>query len=177
MTLEESARLYLADYYLLEEARDSANRFLQDIGQSLAASVREQLGQRVDSPVKWGGWVQKEGGALEFWVDEQDIPQLQRLEPYKYSVAYRDTMRTGRLSDTTKCRIYGSSPKSSAAAAAELKRMAKALGLPDPYADNEFDLLDGSVDEVVERLTEAFMALIDGYVQIAQALAKEPRGA
>lgn len=177
MTLEESARLYLADYYLLEEARDSANRFLKDIGQSLAASVREQLGQRVDSPVKWGEWVQKDGGALEFWVDAQDIPELERLEPYKYSVVYRDAMRTGRLSDTTKCRIFGTSPKTSSAAAAEFQRMAKVLGLPDPYANSEFDLLDAPVDEVVDRLTEAFMVLVDGYVQVAQALAKEPRGA
>jgi hypothetical protein len=127
------------------------------------------------SPVVFEEWVQKGGGHVEFYIKKQDIPELEQMGEWKYSVIYRDAIRTERLSDTTKCRIFGSTPKSSSAQANALTRKAKELGLPDPYANNEFELLGMPMDDVVDNLARAFVGYLDSYVQIVQALAKESR--
>lgn len=176
MTLDESARLYLADYYLLDQARKGANKFLEDVAQSFAVAVQEQLKKNGDGPVVFGTWVQKGGGNVEFYVKKHSFPELDHLGDWKYAVIYRDAMRTETLSDTTKCRIYGFTPKGNSAQANELIRMAKTLGLPNPYESNEFELLNGPFDSVVDNLTRVFVGYLDNYVTILQALAEESRG-
>jgi len=147
--------------------------FLKGIATSLASGVQEQLKQRVDSPVVFGEWVHSKGGAVDFFVQKQDLPALAGMGEWKFSVRYRDAMETGRLSDTTKCRIDATTPKANSSQSKAIERKARELGLESPYAGVEFDLVGPSTDDVVETLTTAFVERLDNYVRIVQALADE----
>jgi len=173
MTLDESARLYLADYYLLEQARSGAHRYLDELANRLAAAVRQELKTRTDLPVVFGEYVQKDGGDVRFYVSKLNVSGLERFGDWKYSVVYSDAMRTERLSESTKCRIYGFTAKSNAAQSKALVRAAQELGLPDPYVNEEFDLLDGKLDEVVETLARAMTQRLDNHVQAVEKLSRE----
>lgn len=176
MKLDESARLYLADYYLLEQARSGAHRYLDEIANKLAAAVRQELKTRGDLSVTFGEYVQKDGGYVSFYVKKIDLPGLDQFGEWKYSVVYSDAMRTERLSDPTKCRIYGFTAKSNAAQAKAVARVAQELGLPDPYLNEEYDLLGGTLDEVVDMLSRAFTERIDNHVQAVETLSRQSAG-
>jgi hypothetical protein len=173
MTLDESARLYLADYYLLEQARSGAHRYLEEIANRLAAAVRQELKTRTDLPVVFGEWLQKDGGHVSFYVNKLNVPGLDPFGEWKYNVAYSDAMRTETLSESTKCRLYGFTAKSNAAQAKALERAAQQLGLPDPYLNEEFDLLAGPLEEVVETLALAFTERLDNHCRAVEKLSRE----
>lgn len=174
MTLDESARLYLVDYYLLEQAREGANQFLEHIAESLQEAVKEELSKREDDLVSWGSWMKKGGGVVEFWVEEQGVSISPEMDAVKYTVAYRDAMETQRLTDTTKCRIYGSTPKSQAAQERTLKGMAATFKLPDPYRNEEYDLISSPAEEVVADLTRELVARMDEYAEIVRSASQIP---
>lgn len=171
MTIDESARLYLEDYYLLEQARTGAHRHLEAIVSGLSAALQEELRQRGETPIRFGTYMQKGGGYLEVSVKKQDFPALDKIGKWKYYICYRDATTTDKLSRTTKCRIFGWSPKSHSALRDDLEASAKSLGLPSPYLDEEFDLLGESVEDVVEALTAAVVLRMDSYTRMVQALA------
>lgn len=176
MSLEESGRLYLEDFYLLESARQEAVTYLKGIADDLELAVLEELRQRVDSPVAYGHWVHSRGGAVDFFVQKQNLPALEGMGEWKFSVRYRDAMETGRLSDTKKCRIDATTPKANAAQRRIIERKAKELGLESPYEKAEYDLIGELADDVVEVLTRAFVERLDNYVRIVRALADEKSG-
>lgn len=176
MTLDESARLYLADYYLLEQAREGAHRYLDEVAKRLSAAVSQELKMRGDLPVVFGEYVQKDGGYVSFYVKKMHLPGLEQFGEWKYSARYADAMRTERLSDSTKCRIYGFTAKSNAAQAKALARAAEELGLPDPYRSEEFDLLSGPLDEVVDTLAAALTERLDNHIRAAEKLSQEVSG-
>lgn len=173
MTVDTSARLYLADYYLLEQARAGAHRYLDEVANRLAAAVRQELKTRSELPLVFGEYVQKDGGYVSFYVNKLNLPGLDQFGEWKYSVVYSDAMRTERLSDPTKCRIYGFTAKSNAAQAKALVHAAHELGLPDPYLNEEFDLLSGTLDEVVDTLVRAFTERLDNHIQTVEKLSLE----
>jgi len=176
VSLDESGRLYLADYFLLEGARKNAIDFLKEIATNLEIGVQEHFKGRSDSPIRFNSWVRNNGGAVEFSVNNQDLPALASMGEWKFAVCYGDAIETERLSDPTKCRIYATTPQAHAAQSRAIKLKAKELGLPDPYENAEFDLIGESAEDVVDTLTAAFVERLDNYVQIVKALASEKPG-
>lgn len=176
MELTESCRHYLNNYYLLEQTRNETNTFLEEIAKRFSDLVEEHLKLKDNSIVEVGSWVQKGGGEVDFILTiREGVPNLEQLGDGKYSIVYRDAMRTTRLTDTTQCRIYGTTPKANSATIRELTRKARSLGLPDPYREVQVDLLGSPVDDVVDELARIFVGYFDDYLRIVQALSEEPK--
>lgn len=168
MQLDESARLYLVDYYLLDQARSDAHRYLEEIARQLAESLQGRMKQWDGGPITYTLEAAKGGGYVAICARRQDdSPDF----PAKYYVIYRDAMTTPKLSNTTNCRVFGWSPKSQASQAAALQAVATRLGLPELYANQELDLLGAPIDEVVEVLASLFATMIDTYARTVQGTA------
>jgi hypothetical protein len=174
--LNESCQHYLTNYYLLEQTRNETNLFLEEIAQRFADLVEEHLKLKGNDLIDVGSWVQKGGGEVDFTMTiREGVSNLEQLGDGKYTIVYRDAMRTTRLSDTTKCRIYGTTPKANSATIRELTRKARSLDLPDPYREVLVDLLGSPVDDVVDEIARVFVNYFDDYARIVQALADEQK--
>ena len=178
MNISESGRHYLANYYLLEQTREDAHRFLEEIARSFSALVDEHLKLKGDSPLSFSVYEQKGGGYVEFILRvRKDVEHPKEMDDWKYSIVYRDAMRTQKLSDSTQCRVFGWSPKGNSRQQAEVERMAKTLGLArDPYDEVQFDLVGSTPDEVVDGIAQEFVSLYDDYARIVQATIEASKG-
>lgn len=174
MGLSESSKLYLQNYYLLDQARTEAHKYLEDILTRAANEFDEYLKNQTNDAMPFSKWVQKDGGNAEFFLNRKDpIPGLESIDRWKFSIVYRDATRSTRISSPTNCKVYCSAPKIAAKQNYELNRMTTKLGLPDLFRVEEIDLLNGSEDEVVTAITEKFIELYDQFVQTVDGLIRE----
>lgn len=174
MGLSESSKLYLQNYYLLDQARTEAHKYLEDILTRAANEFDEYLKNQTNDAMPFNKWVQKDGGNAEFFLNRKDpIPGLESIDRWKFSIVYRDATRSTRISSPTNCKVYCSAPKIAAKQNYELNRMTTKLGLPDLFRVEEIDLLNGSEDEVVTAITEKFIELYDQFVQTVDGLMSE----
>lgn len=178
MNLSESGRHYLANYYLLEQTREDAHRFLEEIAKSFSILVDEHLKLKGDSPLGFRVYEQKGGGYVEFILNvRKDVAHSEELDEWKYSIVYRDAMRTQKLSDSTQCRVFGWSPKGNARQQSEVRRLAKTLGLErDPYDEVQFDLVGTTPDEVVDAIAQEFVSFYDDYARVVRAKLEASEG-
>lgn len=174
MGLSESSKLYLQNYYLLDQARTEAHKYLEDILTRAANEFDEYLKNQTNDVLSFSKWVQKDGGNAEFFLNRKDpIPGMESIDRWKFSIVYRDATRSVRISSPTKCKVFCSAPKIAAKQNYELNRMTTKLGLPDLFRVEEIDLLNGSEDEVVTAITEKFIELYDQFVQTVDGLMSE----
>lgn len=174
MEITDSSRTYLTNYYVLEQTRTETHRFLEEIAIRSLELVYDHIKPYNDQEIKFRKFIQKDGGYAEIKFERQEHLQfLEDIGSWKYTIAYRDAMRTEDLASPTHCRIYCYSPKSHSKQISELKRMAVKLKLPDPYGSKEIDLLNASVDEVVVQVANTFIDYYDNFMKIVEALIDE----
>ncbi len=181
MGITESSRLYLENYYVLEQARTDAHIYLERIVTKMANEVEEYLKVPQNGEIYFSKYIQKDGGYSEFTFDRKEpLPDIGSIDRWKFSIAYRDAMRSELISSPTKCKVYCFTPKSYGKQNYELERMTMKLGLPDLFRVVEIDLLDIPEDEVASVIKtqiiefyEQFVQIVDGLVQECNVLNKE----
>lgn len=176
MELNESCRKYLTNYYLLEETRREAQRYLEEVTGRLYALVDERL--KSNSVVVIEKYMQAGGGSIWFTLTvPQDAPQSDRTKDWKYAIVYNDAMRNQELTVPINGMIYGFTAQKNSAQIQQVKDRAAILRQENPYRKaTEVDLLEGSVDEVASRLADVFESYYDDYVRIVQSLSEEANG-
>jgi hypothetical protein len=128
---------------------------------------------RTDGPLALDGvYVQKGGGYVEFTLAiRSDIDRPNEMKDWKYSIIYRDAMRTEKLDDPTTCRVFGWTRKQDSRQINQVKRTATALELErDPYGETILSLVDAPVDEVIESIVKEFVSYYDDYERIVEAV-------
>lgn len=176
MDINESSRIYLENYYVLEQTRNETNHFLENIAIRFSTLVEDEIRHENTDEISFRKYVQKDGGYVEFIFDnKKSIRHLESFDRWKYKIIYEDAMRKENLSSSTSCRVYGYSPQIYRQQISELKRMAKIMKLPDPYGSNEIDLLKAPVDEIVGELKNIFMDYHSNFLKIIEALIEEGR--
>lgn len=174
MEINESCRIYLNNYYVLEQTRNETNQFLEDIALRLAAAVEEEIKLKNTEEIRFHKYVQNGGGHVEFYYDNKDgMKDLEDIGRWKYTINYKDAMRKEDLSSSTKCVVYTYSPQAVGNQIKELQRMAQLLKLPDPYRTVEFDLLDTPPDELIIQLKNTFLEFHTNFLKIVEALKEE----
>lgn len=174
MEINESSQIYLKNYYVLEQTRSETNQFLEEIALRLAMMIEEDIKSKNTDEIYFHKYVQKGGGFVEFYYDNKEgIRGLNNIGRWKYTINYRDAMRSEDLSASTKCKVYGYSPQSVGEQIRAVTRMAKIMKLPDPYRTLEFDLLDAPIDEVIVKLKNAFIEFHTDFLKITEALIEE----
>lgn len=173
--LSESGSHYLANYYLLEQTREEVHRFLEGIAKDFSALVEEHLKLKSDGLLEFSPYVQKGGGYVEFGIKMRpDVVAPPEMKDWKYSIIYRDAMRTQKLSSSTEARVFGWTPKALSRQKDQVERVAKALELERmPYDEVTVDLANSPVDEVVDAIARLVVGYYDDYVRITQELLKE----
>lgn len=177
MELSESGRHCMANYYLLEQTRNEAHRYLEGIAKEFSALVEEHLRMKADGLLEFSTDVRKGGGYVEFAIKMRpDAVQLAEMQAWRYSIVYRDAMRTHKLVDSTEARIFGWTPKALSRQQDQVERVAKTIGLKRmPYDEVMVDLVGASVDEVVEEIARIFVGYYDDYLRVVQESLKEGR--
>lgn len=174
MGLSESSKLYLQNYYLLDQARTEVHKYLEDILTRAANEFDEYLKNQTNDALSFSKWVQRDGGNAEFILKRKDpIPGLKSVDQWKFSIVYRDATRSARISSPTKCKVYCFAPQNVAKQNYELNRMTTKLGLPDLFRVEEIDLLANPEDEVVTAIKEQFIEFYDQFVQTVDGLIRE----
>lgn len=174
MGLSESSKLYLENYYLLDQARSEVHKYLEGILTKAADEFEEYLKNQTNDILVFKKYVQKDGGNAVFFLDRKDpIPGLEALDQWKFSIEYRDATRSVRISSPSKCKVFCSAPKNVAKQRYELNRMTNQLGLPDLFRVEEIDILTNPEDEVVTAIKEKFIEFYDQFVQTVEGLIKE----
>jgi len=173
--LSESGRHYLANYYLLAQTRDEVHRYLEGIAKEFSELVEDHLRMKADDLLEFSADVRKGGGYVEFAIKMRpDAEQLAEMQDWRYSIIYRDAMRTHKLADSNQARIFGWTPKALSRQQDQVERVAKAIGLKRmPYAEVTVDLVGASVDEVVEEIARIFVGYYDDYLRVVQESLKE----
>lgn len=176
MGLSESSKLYLENYYVLEQARTEAHSYLERIVNRMANEVEKWLQEKDNDNIYFRKYVQKDGGNAEFIFERKGpIPGLESIDRWKFSLAYQDAMRSERISSSTKCKVYCIAPKSYGKQNYELNRMTSKLGLPDLYRIVEVDLLDSSEENVVSTIKSQFIEFYDQFVRTVEGLVQETK--
>lgn len=176
MEFSESSRLYLSNYFVLDQAREEAHGFLERIVTQTADEVYEYLNANGDGMIRFSKYVQREGGYAEFIFERKEpLPELKTIDRWKFSMVYRDAMRTENLTSSTKCKVYCFTPQSHARQKAEIKRMASKMNLPDLFEPVEIDLLNGPFDEVVTKINTQFVHFYENFIMIVNALIEEEK--
>lgn len=174
MGITESSRLYLENYYVLEQARTDAHIYLERIVTKMANEVEEYLQVPQNGEINFSKYVQKDGGYSEFIFDRKEpLPGIRTIDRWKFSIAYRDAMRSEPISSPTKCKVYCLSPKSYGKQNYELERMTVKLGLPDLFRVEEIDLMDALEDEVISAIKTQIIEFYNQFVQTVDALVEE----
>ena len=174
MEISGSSKLYLENYNVLEQARTEAHRYLERIITRVANEVDEYFKEKDDGVIHFGKYVQKDGGYAEFVFERKEaIPGLDSIDRWKFSLAYRDAMRSERLSSPTKCNVYCFAPKSYGKQNYELNRMNNKLELPNLFRQVEIELLDAPEEEVVTTIKFQLIEFYDQFVKVVAELVKE----
>lgn len=174
MGISESSRLYLENYYVLEQARIEAHSYLERIVTKMANEVEEYLKVPKNGEINFRKYIQKDGGYSEFTFDRKEpLPGIGSIDRWKFSIAYRDAMRSERISSPTKCKVYCYTPKSYGKQNYELERMTMKLGLPNIFRVEEIDLLDAPEDEVTSAIKAQIIEFYDQFVQTVDGLVQE----
>lgn len=176
MEISESSRLYLSNYYVLDQARQESQQYLERIVRQVTNEVEDYFNTRDDGEIHFRKYVQKDGGYAEF-IFERKVPinGLETIDRWKFSIAYKDVMRTERLSSPTKCQIYCFAPQSHIKQNLEIKRMAIKLDFPDLFSPVEIELLNSSFEEVVDRIKSQFLDFHENFLKIVWGLIEEAK--
>ena len=174
MGISESSRLYLENYPVLEQARTEAHSYLERIVTKMANEVDEYLKEQKNSEIRFGKYVQKDGGYAEFAFESKgELPAISSIDRWRFSIAYRDAMRSERISSPTNCTVYCYTPKSYGKQNYELERMTMKLGLPDLFRVIEIDLLCAPEDEVALAIKTQVIEFYNQFLQTVDGLAQE----
>ena len=174
MGINESSRLYLENYYVLEQARTETHSYLERIVTKMANEVEEYLKVPQNGEISFTKYVQKDGGYSEFTFDRKEpLPDIKSIDKWKFSIAYRDAMRSEQISLSTNCKVYCFTPKSYGKQNYELERMTMKLGLTDLFRVVEINLLDAPEDEVISEIKAQIVEFYDQFVQIVDGLVQE----
>ena len=174
MGLSESSQLYLQNYYLLDQARTEAHKYLEDILTRAANEFDEYLKNQNNDALPFSKWVQKDGGNAEFFLNRKDpIPGLESIDRWKFSIVCKDATRSVRISSPDKCKVFCFAPQNAAKQNYELNRMTTKLGVPDLFRVEEIDLLTNPEDEVVTAIKDQFIEFYDQFVQTVDGLINE----
>lgn len=169
--ISENCKIYLENYYVLEQTRDDLHRYLEHQAIELANEFAVYLKTVDNQKIEFKRFVQREGGYLEFTFDRkyplEGIPSIDR---WKFSIVYRDAMRADNISSSVKCKIYCFSPKSYGKQNYEIKRMNTKLNLPDLYREKEVNLLSEDPRAVVAEMKHQMIELYEQFMQIVTAL-------
>lgn len=176
MEISESSRLYLSNYYVLDQAKQEAERYLERIIRQVTNEVEEYFNTRDDGEINFIKFVQKNGGYAEFLFERKGpIAGLDTIDRWKFAIAYIDVMRTERLTSPTKCRLYCFAPQSHVKQNLEIKRMAVKLDLPDLFSPIEMELLDSTFEEVVDQIKSQFLEFHENFLKIVWSLTEETK--
>ena len=176
MRITESSRLYLNNYYILEEARHEAHRFLEDIAIRFSEIVEEHINRQNSELIQFKKYVQKDGGHVQFYNNTtKPVAPLEQYGEWKYTLEYFDAMRASDLSSSTKCIVYASTPQNKNRQMIELQRMANMLKMPNPYEKTEIELVDKPVEDVINQLAKEFIDRYDNLIRLLEALIEESK--
>lgn len=174
MELSESSKIFLENYYLLEQARTEAHIYLERIVTEMANQVREYLKEKDDGVIHFNTYIQKGGGLASFIFERKEpIQKLDSIDRWKFSIEYLDCMRSEKISSPTKCKVFCNSPKSHGKQIFELNRMASKLGLPSLFRQVEIEMLDASEDEVVSAVKSQVIEFYDQFIEVVAGLMNE----
>lgn len=174
MEISESSKLYLKNYYVLDQARTEAHEFLERIVNQSANQFEEYLKDKNNGSVRFEKYVQKDGGSASFVFERKEpIPGLTSIDSWKFSINYIDAMRSDDLSSPTLCRIYCFAPKSHGKQISEINRMTNKLNLPDLFKPVEIDLLNAPQEDVISAIKNQFIDFYDQFIKLVTALIEE----
>lgn len=174
MKISESSKLYLENYFVLEQARSDAHKYLEQLVTIMADEIDEYLEEQNTGEISFRKYIQKDGGHAQFTFErKKPLPDIELVDNWKFSIAYKDAMKTIQLATPTKCKIYCLTPKAYAKQNYELERIRLKLGMPDLFRVVEIDLLDAPVEEVVSTIKAQVIEFYDQFIQIIDELVKE----
>ncbi len=172
MGISESSKLYLKNYYILEQARSETRDFLAEIAKELADRFDEYLTPRERSNYNVTKWIQNEGGRVQFSIAEKPgNGKFSHLGKLNFAIFYEDAIRVSNLKSPLECRIYGFSPVDCKRFETEVRRMAESMGLPDPYRVLQTNVLEKELDETVSLLLGQFIGRYEDIVRILDTIA------
>lgn len=102
--ISEAGKLYLEDYYILNEAKKEAGNYLDDVLKQVHNIVSDEI-KSLDKPyLKWEIWVnQSTRGYMQIYLVPQSEKEISKKS--KISILYKDVRYTTELSNTSSVRI------------------------------------------------------------------------
>jgi hypothetical protein len=174
MTISEYARLYLENYYVLDETRNELRGFLEDIAKQSLSAIDAYIKDKKHPLIEFKSYLQKDGGHIEvYYHGAKPLDHLEHLDAWRFSIYYYDAMRTTELTEPTRCRIHGVTPQNRSKQISELRRVAKILDLPDPYTVTEIDLVDRPTDDVIRKIVSEYTSRYDVFIRLIEYLLNE----
>jgi len=175
MEISENSRLYLANYYVLDQTRNETHKFLENIAVNFANLVNEHIKMQDRKPFIFKKHVQKDGGRVEIFLNVLSVPEkLAYLgDEIKFSLVYVDAIRSNEMTSPTKCIILGYSSKNNSKLVSEVGRISKLRNIKNPYEKIEIELIDNPVDDVINKIAKEFVTRHDNFIDILEILTKE----
>lgn len=99
--LTEAGALYLKDYYILTEARDEMEKYLDKVLSAVHLKLVDMMQELTDDIIKWGVWSnQSSPGYMQIFIQllkgDSSIRRIGKTDVY---VVYRDVRHSSRIKD------------------------------------------------------------------------------
>ncbi|OQC00353.1 MAG: hypothetical protein BWX78_01225 [Firmicutes bacterium ADurb.Bin099] len=142
MEISKSSKLYLENYYVLEQARTEAHQYLRKIIDEVS-EFENYVKENDSGDFRFTIWVRKDGGRIEF-ISEQEkpLPGISSVDKLNLYLIYLDALKEKNLSSSTKYVVSLYTPKTKYDIQnSKLQDMNTKLKLPDLFRSTEFELL------------------------------------
>ena len=156
MKMTKAGRLYLKDYYVLDEANSEMVEFLDDLLCRLELLFKEKQSELGNENYLWDSWKNKStDGMIDFYMKPlaENIPRYFRKGKEDITLRIRDVRATTELNRTSSVILELYTNKSS-------KELISSIHNADPDFHNSEILKDAYIDLVLDNSEESATKII-----------------
>lgn len=175
MEITENGRLYIKNYYVLDQTRNEVHQYLENLANNFSNLVNENIKLQNNDPFIFKKYIKKGGGRVEIYLDVKKIPdEISYIgDKIKFNLIYSDVITSNNISSPTKCKIYGYSPKNNSKLISEVRRISTLNNIKNPYDELEMELVEKQFDDTTKMLAKEFISRHDAFIKIMNILIEE----